>query len=112
MNVFRLFGIGSDAILEKKCHVPGVVTKVDHCWWFRVKTRPVRLYSSARNTVYPHIITFSYTADRVAYEGKLFVWIHCRCPQEGETIDVYYDPENPKRYACYAFGPGMTSISW
>lgn len=112
MNVFRLFGIGSDRILANNCHVPGRVTKVDRCWWYSVRTRPVRLYPSARNTVYPNIITFSYTVDNIPYEGKLFVGVRYRCPQKGESIAVYYDPEKPQNYACYAFGPGMTSISW
>ncbi len=111
-SLFRLFGLGSDAILKKGFQVPGTVTSVYRCWWFTVKTKAIRLYASNENTVHPHIITFSYTAEGISYEGKLFIWIRYRCPQAGETIEVYYDPEKPERYACYAFGPGITSISW
>lgn len=112
MNILRLFGIGSESILTKNRSVKGKVTKVYRCWWLRIKTRPARLYASEQNTAYPYIITFEYKIDAVSYIGKLYIPIRCRVPQMGETIDVYYDPENPKKYACYAFGPGITSINW
>ena len=58
------------------------------------------------------MITFVYRVDNIAYTGKLYVDLRYRCPHKGEQIDVYYDPENPKNYACYAFGPGVNPIGW
>ena len=28
----------------------------------------------------------------------------------GEQIEIFYDPEKPERYACYAFGPAVKPI--
>ena len=56
----------------------------------------------------PLKITFSYVMDNIPYVGKLYVPHTCRAPRMGETITVSYDPANPKKYACYAFGPAGT----
>ena len=107
MNILRLFGIGSDAILSKGCCVKGKVAEVSRCWWLTVNTKPVRRFPGD-GAVYPHIITFAYEVNGVPYAGKLYIPVRYRVPQKGETIDVYYDPEKPGNYACYAFGPGTT----
>lgn len=111
MNLFRIFGIGSARILAKNCFAKGHVTKVQKSYIYVIK-KPVRLYPNDRNTLYSHYITFVYTVDQIPYTGRLFVSPHYRCPQKGEQIDVYYDPENPKNYACYAFGPATRPIGW
>lgn len=110
MNLLRVFGIGSGAILAKGCHVPGTVTKVSRCWWLSIKTKPARLYATPENTVNPYMITFEYRVDNIPYTGTLYIPIRYRVPQAGETICVYYDPEKPQSYACYAFGPGTVKI--
>lgn len=107
MNIFRLFGIGSDSILSKGHSVPGKVSNVSHCWWLKVNTKPVRRFSGD-GAVYPHIITFNYQVNGIAYYGKLYIPIRYRVPQKDETIEVFYDPVKPQRYACYAFGPSST----
>lgn len=106
MNFLKLFGIGSDAILEKHCCVKGKVTKVSRCWWLTVNTKPERRFSGD-GAVYPSIITFEYQVDSIPYTGKRYIPIRYRVPLTGESIDVYYDPEKPEKYACYAFGPGI-----
>lgn len=106
MNLLSLFGVGSDAIFAKDCSVPGTVTAVKRCLWLTVKTKPVRRFSGD-GALYPSIITFSYQVDGLAYEGKLYIPIRYRVPRKGEGIRVYYDPERPHRYACYAFGPAL-----
>lgn len=106
MNLFRLFGIGSDAILGKGHSVTGQVTQVSRCWWLTVNTKPVRRFSGD-GAVYPYIITFDYQVDGTAYRGKRYIPIRYRVPQKGESIEVFYDPKDPKKYACYAFGPGI-----
>lgn len=111
MNFLRIFGIGADRILAKNHCVKGTVTNVTLSSLHTIK-KPVRLYSSSDNTLYSHFITFEYIVDSLPYKGKLFVDLRFRCPQKGETIDVYYDPEKPEKYACYAFGPGGQQIGW
>ena len=103
MNIFRLFGIGGSKVRAADCSVPGTVTAVNRCWWLKVNTKPVRRFSGD-GAVYPSIITFSYQVDNIPYVGKLYIPHHYRVPQTGETIDVYYDPANPKNYACRVFG--------
>ena len=107
MNIFRLLGICGSTIRAAGSSVPGTITAVSRCWWLKINTKPVRRFSGD-GAVYPSIITFSYQVDSIPYEGKLYIPYRFRVPQAGETIDVYYDPANPTKYACYNFGPAFT----
>lgn len=111
MNILRIFSIGANRILAKKCCVQSQVTMVQKSYLYVVK-KPVRLYVNDQNTLFSHYITFTYTVDNIPYTGKLFVNVNTRCPGKGETIDVYYDPEKPENYACYSFGPAVRPIGW
>lgn len=111
MNLLRIFGIGADKILAKNCPVTGSVTTVQKSYLYVVK-KPVRLYVNDQNTLFSHYITFTYTVDNIPYKGKRFVSLRYRCPQVGEKIEVYYDPEKPENYACYTFGPAVRPIGW
>lgn len=111
MKLFRIFSIGADRILSKHCCVKGRVTMVQKSRLYVVK-KPVRLVPNDSNTLYSHFITFTYIVDNISYTGKLFVSLNYRCPQKGQLIDVYYDPEKPENYACYAFGPAIRPIGW
>lgn len=111
MKLFRIFSIGADRILLKKCCTKGLVTAVGNSYIHVVK-KPVRLYPNERNTLYSHYIFFTYIVDNIPYKGKLYVDLIYRCPQKGEQIDVYYDPQKPENYACYAFGPASRPIGW
>ena len=111
MKLFRVFHIGAKKILEKGCSVKGTVTMVQKSYLYVVK-KPVRLVINDSNTLYSHFITFTYHVDNIPYTGKLFISLNYRCPQKGEQIDVYYDPERPENYACYAFGPAVRPIGW
>ena len=111
MRLFRMFGMGETKILEKDHSVKGTVTAVRISRIYVVK-KPVRLVVTPQNTIVSHFITFKYAVDNIPYNGKLFVSLNYRCPQKGEQIDVYYDPENPKNYAFYSFGPNVDPIGW
>lgn len=111
MNILRIFGIGSGKILGKGTCVKGTVTMVQKSYLYVVK-KPIRLYVNDQNTLFSHYITFTYTVGNTPYNGKLFISLHYRCPKRGETIDVFYDPEKPENYACYAFGPAVRPIGW
>ena len=111
MRLFSVFGIGRQKILSTGCRTCGTVTKVEKSCLYVIK-KPVRLYVSNSNTLFSHYITFSYCVDSLPYTGKLFIDPNHRCPQTGASIDVYYDPENPQKYACYSFGPAVRPIGW
>lgn len=111
MKLFCIFGIGSQKILSKNCSVSTHVTRVDKSYLYVIK-KPVRLGIAEENTQYSHFIHFSYTVNGTEYSGKLFINPNYRCPQKGEQIDVFYDPEKPQDYACYAFGPNVTIMGW
>lgn len=111
MKLLRIFHIGAKKILAQNCSVKGTVTMVQKSYLYVVK-KPVRLYINDSNTLYSHFITFSYHVAGIPYTGKLFISLNYRCPQKGEQIDVYYDPEKPENYACYAFGPAVRPIGW
>ena len=111
MKLFRILGVGSGRILAKNCSVETTVTAVRKSCLYVVK-KPVRLYVSESNTLFSHYITFFYRVDNIPYRGILFISPNHRCPAVGEKIDVYYDPEKPKNYACYSFGPAVRPIGW
>lgn len=111
MKLFRIFSIGSKRILAKDHKVSGTVTGVSRSYVYVVK-KPVRLIPNDQNTMTSHYIFFTYTVNGISYKGKLWVSLQYRCPQKGERIDVYYDPEKPEDYACYAFGPNTRLIGW
>lgn len=111
MKLLRVFHIGADKILAKDVRTKGTVTLVQNSYLYVVK-KPVRLYPNEKNTMYSHYITFTYTVDNIPYTGKLFISLRYRCPQKGEQIDVYFDPEKPEDYACYAFGPASRPFGW
>ena len=104
MNILRIFGLWNYKILAKDCCAKGIVTKVRTSFIHIVK-KPVRLYSSDRNTMYSHFITFTYHVNNIPYEGTLYVDLAYRCPQKDETLQVYDDPDKPQNYALYSFGP-------
>ena len=111
MKLFRMFSIGSDKILAKGHSVPGMVTGVSRSYIYVVK-KPVRILVTEQNTMFSHWIFFTYSVNGIPYKGKLWVSLRYRCPQKGERIEVFYDPEKPENYACYAFGPNTGLIGW
>ena len=112
MRLLRTFGIGDQMVLKKNCRTEGTVTAVNRCCWLRVKTKPARLYASDKNTAYAHMISFCYQVEGITYTAKRFIPAAYYVPQIGEKIGVYYDPLSPEKYACFAFGPGVTQIRW
>ena len=111
MKIFRMFGIGQQKILTKDYSVKGTVTIVQTSRIYVIK-KPVRLLITEENTMFSHWITFSYCVNGITYKGKRWISLRYRCPQAGEEIDIFYDPEKPKNYACYAFGPNPRLIGW
>jgi hypothetical protein len=49
--------------------------------------------------VFPHIVHFTYTVRGKIYCGKRYVNWNKICPQKGEKLTVYYEKENPAKYA-------------
>lgn len=111
MKLLHIFGIGEDKILSKDTRVSAVVTMVQRSHLYVIK-KPVRIGINDRNTLYSHMITFRYVVDSVPYTGKRFISPYFRYPQKGDRIEIYYDPEKPEHYACYAFGPAVRPIGW
>lgn len=111
MKLLRMFGIGERKILEKGYSVKGTVTIVQISRIYVVK-KPVRIFITEENTMFSHWITFTYCVNGNTYTGKRWISLRYRCPKKGEEMDVFYDPEKPENYACYAFGPNTRLIGW
>lgn len=106
MNLFRMFGFGSQKIISQGYETTGAVTAVDVCWWIKINTKPVRRHplDGAR---FPHIITFTYSVNGVSYQGSRYVRYYLRCPGKGETIPVFYDKSDPAQYAVSLYGVSL-----
>ena len=93
-----MLGIGAGRIIKTGGKTSGKVTKVSTCWWPKINTKPVRKHMWD-GAVYPHIIDFAYTVNGKEYTGRRYVSWEKTCPQMNETIQVYYDREDPAKYA-------------
>ena len=111
MKLFHMFGLAQQKLLAKNCSVKGTVTAVAISRIYVIK-KPVRLFITEENTMFSHWITFTYQVNGIPYTGKRWISLRYRCPQKGETLQVYYDPEKPERYALYALGPNTRLIGW
>ena len=111
MKPLWVFSIGAKKILAKNCSVKGTVTAVRNSYIHVVK-KPVRIGINDSNTMFSHYMFFTYTVDNIPYKGKLYVDLAYRCPQKDEKLEVYYDPEDPSRFAFYSFGPNTNPIGW
>ena len=101
MNL-RMFGIGvTNAIAGGKTE--GIVVDVKTCWWLKVNTKPVR-QNMFDGALFPHIIHFTYTVGGQSYKGKRYVNWNKRCPEKGEKLTVYYEKDNPAKYAVIVQG--------
>ena len=98
MKLLRTFGWGEKKLLSGGHAVTGRVTDVKKCWWLKVNTKPVRV-SGLDGAVFPNIIHFTYEVDGVSYQGSRYVGLHPSFPRKGEALVVYYDEQNPTRYA-------------
>ena len=93
----RMFGIGvTNAIAGEKTE--GVVAEVKTCWWLKVNTKAVR-WGTFDGAVFPHIIVFEYTVQAQTYRGKRYINWNKSCPQKGEKLTVYYEKDDPAKYA-------------
>lgn len=111
MNLLRIFHLGARGILDKNHSVPGIVTRVRKSCLYVIK-KPVRLTVTEQNTRFSHYITFTYSVNGIPCTGILWLSPHSRCPQKGQQIEVFYDPDKPEHYACYPFGPNSNPIGW
>ena len=111
MNILSTFGIGAKKILAMNCCTTATVTAVRNSRIHVVK-KPVRIGINDANTMFSHYMFFTYTVDSIPYEGMLYVDLAYRCPQAGEHLEVYYDPEDPSRFAFYPFGPNPKPLGW
>ena len=96
--MFHMMGLDDKRILTGGYCVDGKVTEVKTCHWLKVNTKSART-NALDGARFPHIIHFTYTVDNKVYHGIRFVNWNIRCPVKSETITVYYDAENPAKYA-------------
>ena len=98
MRIFQMLGFGDKRILTGGYCTEGRVTEVITCHWLKVNTKPVRT-NTLDGARFPHIIHFTYCVSGTEYRGSRFVNWNVRCPVKRGIITVYYDAENPAKYA-------------
>ena len=98
MGIFQMLGLDDKRILTGGYCTEGKVTEVKACQWIKVNTKPVRTHA-LDGAKFQHIIHFTYCVNGTQYHGSRFVNWNLRCPVKDEIITVYYDSENPAKYA-------------
>ena len=98
MSVLHMLGFGEKKVFAQNASVPGRITAVKKCWWLKVNTKPVRrdMWDGAK---FPHIAEFTYEVDGKAYTGKRWISYDDMPPAVGAAIKVYYDRNDPAKYA-------------
>ena len=98
MSFLQILGFGEKKIFAQKLSVPGRITVVKKCWWLKVNTKAVRI-GPMDGAKFPHIAVFTYEVNGSVYEGKRWVSYEDTPPSVGKVIKVYYDRQNPQKYA-------------
>ena len=98
MSVWQVMGIGEEKIFAQNRAVQGKVTAVKKCWWLKVNTKAVR-FGPTDGAEFPHIIYFTYTVCGQTYQGKRYINWNKRCPVVGERLTVYFEKNDPAKYA-------------
>lgn len=98
MSIRGFFSLGSQAIRAQQNVTRGTVTASKTLRWLKVNTKPVRV-NGLDGARFPHMIRFTYQVDGVTYSGSAYVSYTVRCPEVGQIISVYYDREDPAKYA-------------
>ncbi len=74
------------------------ITAVKTCWWIKVNKKAVR-FGPLDGATFPHIIYFSYKVGGTDYKGSCCVSYYLKCPNQNDLVTVFYDIEDPSRYA-------------
>ena len=111
MSILTTFNLGNGRrmaaeIISENKKATGTVTAVKTCWWIKINTKAARLHA-LDGAKFPHIIRFTYTVNGAAYQGSSCVDWHLRCPDKGERVTVFYDENNPARYAVSPSGVSL-----
>ena len=105
MSMFQMMGLADKRILTGGYCIDGRITEVKACHWLKVNTKSARLtivatpVPSGLNVTFVQDDSGVYTVDSKEYHGTRFVNWNDRCPVKDEIITVYYDAENPAKYA-------------
>lgn len=98
MSLTAIFGIGDRKIIEENRYVSGVICDVKTCWWLKVNTKAVRS-GPTDGARFPHIAVFRYSVDGREYTGRRYFSYTLPRPAVGAALRVYYDAQNPGRWA-------------
>lgn len=98
MKLLRMFGIGNKNIIEDDHYVTAVITNVTRFCGIKINNKAMRK-NAADGAAFPHIITFTYNVDGLDYTGKRFIGASVIPPHINETILIYYNEAEPKKYA-------------
>ena len=98
MHLFLSFGVGAKKIIAQGHSCQGTVTQVSACYWLKVNTKPIRAHAWD-GAVFPHMVSFEYEVNGQRYTGQRYFSWTVKPPVKGCRITVYYDQENPARFA-------------
>ncbi len=79
--------------MQKK--TTGTVVSVKKQWWLKVNTKMIRTAGPLDGAVFPHIVKVRYTVEGQEYEKRQWIGAGYPVPDEGDTVQLTYDDENP-----------------
>ena len=112
MSILDTFALGSkkryresERIVSENNRIVAVITGVKTCWWIKVNKKVVRL-GPLDGATFPHMIYFTYYVDGVEYKGSYCVSYYLKCPNVNDKITVFYDKNDPTKYAVKLYSSG------
>lgn len=97
MGVTGMFGFSTDKIFAKGRKTAGRVTSVKTGWWLTVNKTALRVNNA--ESAHPHVVSFCYSVQGKKYFGRRYLSAANVSPEINDNITVYYDPDNPHKYA-------------
>lgn len=111
-SILDTFAIGSkkrywenERIISENNRTVAVITEVKTCWWIKVNKKAVRL-GPLDGAAFPHMIYFTYHVDGAEYKGSYCVSYYLECPNVNGRISVFYDKNDPTKYAVKLYSAG------
>ncbi len=98
MSLAGMFGFGAKKLIESGSRTQGIITEQKTLYWIKINTKAVRM-GPMDGAVFPGFIRFTYSVEGIEYRGSRVVSPYVRCPDKGMKIAVFYDADNPSKYA-------------
>ena len=74
----------------------GIISSARQLWFIKINTKAVRS-NSMDGAIFPSVIKVTYTVNGTDYCKRKFLSAYVRCPNQGESVTVFYQDNKPAK---------------